>query len=67
MGTSSEDAYLKGEKSHGKMFGTLQNFAGKVIIIESRKRDWGVPKVEEQTWEYDILIAELRKNFVSLF
>lgn len=39
MGTSSEDAYLKGEKSHGKMFGTLQNFVGKVIIIESRKRD----------------------------
>lgn len=39
MGTSSEDAYLKGENSHGKMFGTLQNFAGKVIIIESRKRD----------------------------
>ena len=66
MGTSSEDAYLKGEKSHGKMFGTLQHFEGKEII-ESRKRDWGVPKVEEQTWEYDILIAEVRKDFVSLF
>ena len=44
------------------MFGTLQHFEGKEII-ESRKRDWGVPKVKEQTWEYDILIAEVIKDF----
>lgn len=67
MGTSSEDAYLRGEKSHGKISGTLQHTEGKEIKIESRKRDCRVPKVEEQTLEYDILIAEVRKVFVSLF
>ena len=57
----------KREKSHGKIFGTLQHLEGKGIILKSRKRDCRVPKVEGQTLEYDILIAEVRKDFVSLF
>ena len=67
MGTSSENAYLRGEKSHGKIFGTLQHLEGKEIILESGKRDCRVPKVEGQTFEYDILIAEVRRDFVSFF
>lgn len=59
----------------GKILGTLQHLEGMKKKMESNKRDWEeMTKSWEQTtkqnktktWEYDILVAEVRKQNMYL-